>query len=559
MARTEPDLWFGAHFRNLGEAEAHPSGPQPESPPPPSVEKEQPTLGDLNPLIHFPDLGRRESVAALAKIALEKIRKYDGVIPTRLESTLVCSYRYSSAPPQLRFIARFEVQHLSPEQINLLEDLVKYTYPVKVRTRLSSDGKKTIAPEIYYPINPGEVDGSKTAGWYMGPDQSDTDSLHKGLTIHKDLGPITDDNFLDERIPTKYVIEIREAEMYQTDLVQFIIQVATILGKGRLLDPGQLLNEVYYDLIRLGLKKINPQSVYGMGATLARIKNAIIYPCANPEFSQAINQQGDSVLLVGFYGTGKTLSVVQLLNEDTGVIIVPVDPLVMVKEMAKDPEKQTILPRIADISRRTNKICIPQVDDIEEMARNDTTYSTLLNLMQGVRDSGFLLIASTNEPEKIPPALIQPGRFGEIIYCPLQTQEARFEILKINALEASLNLRLPLFNSIEERDSILRAIAVNTEYFTPRFLAKIVTVAKSYLLSRVINDKGKSTGLTETDLQGYSFTIDDFRRAFRQVSSSYDRQRTKKRDEELRQFVLKNSHGPLGFQPNGQHPDTDFF
>ena len=542
-------------------------GPQPQPPEWPvapeveervPVEKDRPSLGDLNPLINFPELTRRESIKALVRVALEKIGKYGGAVPTRLESNLVCSVRFSTAIPQLRFVARFEADHLTYEQLHLLEELVKYTYPVKVRTRVGSDGKD-IEPESYPPMNPGEMGRSKTAGWYMGPDQTPTDSLHAGLFVYKDFGEVNRKNFLEEGAPVKYILEVREAGMYQTDLVQFVIQVASILGQEKIIDSGRLLYEVYYDLLRLGLKDVDQRSIYGMGDVTAQIKRGLIFPLANLDLSRGLGGQPESVLLVGVPGTGKTLAVEELLQQDTGVLIIPIDPLDLLKEMSKDKDKQTLLPRISEVSKRTGKRAILHMDDIETLAENDNTHSTLLNLLAGVNESGFYLIASTNEPEKIPSALMQPQRFGILIYCGLQSEKVRHEILKIHALEASANLGISLFKSPRERDLILSALAAQTEFFSPRYLAQIINVAKSYLLERIALEKGQLAGLTEDDLTGHSFCLEDFERAFIYVSSVCDRLGMKKRDEQLREIVKRFANGHLGFHSNGASPGRNFF
>src|SRR5947207_12184387 len=45
------------------------------------------SLGDLNPLIHAPRLTNRNCVEALRVVTQEKIRKYGGMSPFRIEST----------------------------------------------------------------------------------------------------------------------------------------------------------------------------------------------------------------------------------------------------------------------------------------------------------------------------------------------------------------------------------------------------------------------------------------------------------------------------------------
>lgn len=506
-------------------------------------------LGDLNPLIHATDLMRRESADAVRHTTLQKIQEHDGLLPEVLESTVV--YDSDSGKSGLRFIARFEVSKLTKKKLILLEELVGQTYGVTVRTRTDSKGND-IPLESYPPVQRGEEAKSKTGGWYMGPDVSPTTSLHQGLFVFRDLGQINKDNFLTNREESgKYVVEIREAGQYQTDLVTFVTQVASVLKQGKLLDKGQLLYETYYDLMRLGLKKVEEGSIYGMEDAIDMIRRELIIPLASPDISGSVGEDPQSVLMIGVPGTGKTLIAERLLQEETGLFVLPIDPFELQKELAKPKEKQQLMPRIAEVGRITGKRVVLHVDDIENMVEGDEdTNSTMLNLMAGVQESGFHIIASTNYPEKINPSLIQPQRFSVLIHCGLQNEQARYEILKIHADMESRKLELPLFSSEEVRDIVLREIATHTDSFTPRYMANIATIAKSHLIDRVAKAKGKIIGLTEEDLDGHTFSVEDWERAFAEVSSKYDSENVKKRDEELQRFVKKHAQRITGFVAN---------
>jgi hypothetical protein len=510
------------------------------------LDKDAFTLGDLNPLIHSTDLTRKESVDAVKHTILEKIHQNDGIVPKVLESAVVIDPETGNS--ELRFIARFEVESLTEQQLLLLEELVQQTYGVTVRTRTDSKGND-IPTQSYPPTQPGEELKSKTGGWYMGPEPFPTISLHQGLFVFQDLGKITKDNFLQSRVESgRYIVEVREAGLYQTDLVTFVTQVAAVLGKEQLLDQGQLLYETYYALIRLGLKKAEEGSIYGMDDAADMIRRELIIPLASPDISGGVGEDPQSVLMIGVPGTGKTLLVERLLQEETGLFVLPIDPFELQKELAQPKEKQSLLPRIAEVGRITGKRVVLHVDDIENMVdEKEVTNSTMLNLMAGVQESGFYIIASTNYPEKINPSLIQPQRFSVLIHCGLQNEAARYEILKIHADMASKRLGVPLFGSDEIRDVILREVATHTSNFTPRYLANIATIAKSHLIDRISKAKAKIIGLTEHDLEGFRFDIDDWERAFTEVSAKYDSESVKNRDEELSKFVKKHMQSTVGY------------
>lgn len=522
--------------------------------------KDELSLGDLNPLIHPPELSSRHGMEALAAVAIDLIRKHGGIEPVQLGTRLVFSQKAKADVP--RVIARFEVPELSEEKMSLLEDLVRQTYPAAVRTRKTHDGKD-VPTESYPPLQRDDIAPSKTGGWYMGLSQPPTDSGDVGLYVFKDLGEVNKDNFFED--PTeakKYILEIREAGMYQTDLVEFITQVASVLGKGELVNHGDLLYQAYYDLLRLGIKDVDEESIYGMDDAISEIRRGLLLPLASPDLSSGIKQDPESVLLAGVPGTGKTLIVERLLQEDTGLFILPVDPLYLATELRLDPKNQKLFPRIAEVARSTGRRVILHVDDIEDIVQDDqdktvTTKSTMLNLMAGVKDNGFYLIASTNHPDRIDPSLLQPQRLGILIYCGLQNDQARRKILDIHATAQSAQHGFPLFASDGERDIILTEVVKHTDSFTPRYLAEVVTVAKSYLAERIANERGQSIGLTETDLEGHVFTASDWERALIDVSLRYDKDGVKAHDKRIREY-LRHAKDQIGFTKQGGGAGTVF-
>jgi SpoVK/Ycf46/Vps4 family AAA+-type ATPase len=181
---------------------------------------------------------------------------------------------------------------------------------------------------------------------------------------------------------------------------------------------------------------------------------------------------------------------------------------------------------------------------------DEKTNSTILNLMAGTAESGFYIIASANDPEKVNPSLIQPQRLSVLIHCGLQKVDARYEILKIHADKNSKGLEKPLFHSDEERDIILREVARLTDGFTPRYLGDITTVAKSFLIARVAAAEGRIVGLSEEDLGDHTFDISDWQQALNEVDAKYDSKKMIARDRWLADFVSKNTRSDVGFNSN---------
>lgn len=531
-------------------------------------ERKEPSLSELNPLLYPPDLLNNDAISALEFVTRRKIDEVSGLQPQVFESILV--------GPKLepRLVIRFSVDSLSSHQVGLLEGLVREMYGISVKTRVNSSGN-AVASVVYPRLEqkakkPGSNDQTGTSlGWYMGPDTTPLSSSHMGLLVYKDFGDagmvgylrshpadewfFKDDlvNPMGRQLKSKYLVELREGTMYQTDVVASAVQIGSVLANGKLLDDGELLYQVFNDLNRLGLKKTTRDQIFGLDEQMDRIDRSLVLPLANISLSSGIRFKPGSILLIGVPGTGKTAVVERLLQEDTGIFILPIDPLQLARDLNNQPEKRTLLPRIAQVFHRTQKPVVIHLDDVENIATGDQQInSTLLNLMAGVRESGFYVLASTNYPEKLNSQLLQPQRFAHVIHFGLHDEEARYGILDVHATRVSRELDIPLFDGDQQRESILRVIAAHTESFTPRYLAEVCTEAKSFLLQRIARLAGARIGLTEQHLRDFRLDVEDWEKALMEVNKKYDKRATEQKDRELREFAEKYTR-PAGFHPNG--------
>lgn len=532
-------------------------------------EKKEPSLGERNPLITEPKLDNPEAIAALKLVTTGSIQRNHGLQPRYMESGFVWDHASEKEFPRL--IIRFETPTLSEEQLVLLEQVVQLTYGQSAHTRKDSQGKPI--PTQGYPSSErtrqnnrqeqGRLVGSQL-GWYMGGYTGPLSGGHEGLYVYKDLGDpgmaqyfsnkspkewFTKDDLVDpygKQLSMVYKIEIRDANLYQTDVVKMAVQVGEILGTGTMMDDSELLYEIYNDLNRLGLKRTDRNSIYGLDEHLDRIERVLFEPLANIDLSQGIGLYPGSVLQVGIPGTGKTLTAEYFLQKDTGVFLVPIDPLQLAQEIAAPTDKKKIIPRISRVFKDTGRPVVLQLDDIEEVTKDEQAInSALLNLMAGIRASGFYVLASTNHPERISSQLIQPERFAHLIYFGLPDDQARRGILEVHANRVSRELEIPLFSSEEERSAILTAIAAQTDTYTSRYLADICTSAKTFFLHRLTRVLDKASGLTEEDLSEL-FTREDWVNGFLEAEQRYDKDAMKEWDRKIRIFVERHDHS-IGF------------
>ena len=140
---------------------------------------------------------------------------------------------------------------------------------------------------------------------------------------------------------------------------------------------------------------------------------------------------GSGVLLHGPPGTGKTMLVRALANELDYAFIPISTPAI-----ARRPTK--FLPQLFHRAQR-NAPAILFFDEFDSIGTNrnrpdadEEAVNTLLTELDGIEPlTGVLVIAATNLPETLDPALLRPGRFDyhiEVEKPTAQTQAAIFEI-----------------------------------------------------------------------------------------------------------------------------------
>ncbi len=153
------------------------------------------------------------------------------------------------------------------------------------------------------------------------------------------------------------------------------------------------------------------------------------------------------ILLVGPPGTGKTL----LAKAIAGEAKVPFYSI-----SGSDFEEMFVgvgASRVRDLFEqgKKNAPCIIFIDEIDSVGQKrnaggmaaqrcaDQTLNAMLVEMDGFgTNTGVIVIAATNRPDILDPALLRPGRFDRQVHVDLPTLKGREEILKIHASKVKL-------------------------------------------------------------------------------------------------------------------------
>ena len=188
-------------------------------------------------------------------------------------------------------------------------------------------------------------------------------------------------------------------------------------------------------------KKLTTYSdIGGLSEQLKKIKDLIELPLKHPEiFSRLGIEPPRGLLLVGPPGTGKTL-LARAIAQECGVNFTLVNGPEIVRKFYG--EREALLREIFQ-SASDKQPSILFIDEIDAVApKRDRVHGEvekrivgqLLALMDGLKDRGkVIVLAATNMPNSLDPALRRPGRFDKEITLDPPNLLARKEILEIHS------------------------------------------------------------------------------------------------------------------------------
>jgi AAA+ superfamily predicted ATPase len=160
------------------------------------------------------------------------------------------------------------------------------------------------------------------------------------------------------------------------------------------------------------------------------------------------------VLLFGPPGTGKTL-LARCLAQAAGARFIHVRAADITSKWYGEAERRMQL--VFDRARRETPAVL-FFDEIDAIARDrdgshEATHrvvSTLLENMDGLQElQGVVVVAATNRPEAVDPALLRPGRFDRLVEVPLPDREARGAIFRVHMGRAERQAGRSLFEPLD--------------------------------------------------------------------------------------------------------------
>lgn len=218
----------------------------------------------------------------------------------------------------------------------------------------------------------------------------------------------------------------------------------------------------------------------------------IKYPDLFAEFGRSNKQKG--VLLYGPPGCSKTMTA-QAVANTYGLNFIAVKGAELISMYVGESERA-----VREIFRKA-KAAAPSIiffDEIDAIgsARESGGSSglhvltTLLNEMDGFETlNGVQVLAATNQPESLDPAILRPGRFDAHVYLGPPTGPARLEILKIGTKGLTL-----------KDDVKLEELEQETEGYSGAEIMSACDLATKQVFRRIVAG-GKDKSLCKADLE----------------------------------------------------------
>ena len=266
-----------------------------------------------------------------------------------------------------------------------------------------------------------------------------------------------------------------------------------------------------------GLTQVAYEDIGGLKDEIQKVREMIELPLRHPEIFEKLGIEAPKgILLHGPPGTGKTLLAKAVASETNAHFISISGPEIMSKFYG---ESEARLREIFKESREKAPSII-FIDEIDSIApkREEVTgeverrvVSQLLSLMDGLESRGkVIVIAATNRPNAIDPALRRPGRFDREIEIKVPDKRGRLEILQIHSHN------MPLESDVNQEK-----IAAVTHGFVGADMEYLCKEAAMRCLRRLLPELSlEEEKIPPETLDKLVITMDDFEMAIKDVMPS---------------------------------------
>ncbi len=269
-------------------------------------------------------------------------------------------------------------------------------------------------------------------------------------------------------------------------------------------------------LEEMAVRDVSYEDIGGLSREIRMVREMIELPLRHPEIFQKLGiRPPQGLLLHGPPGTGKTL-IARAVASETEANFMSMSGPEITSKFYGESEK-----RLREIFEEAEKNApsIIFIDEIDSIApkREDVAgdlerrvVAQLLSLMDGLASRGeVIVIAATNRPNSLDPAIRRGGRFDREIEIGIPDKNRRLEILYVHTRG------MPVEDSLD-----LETIAEMTHGFVGADLASLCKEAAMHTLNRLIPDLDSEESIPIRILEDLMVTEEDFRFALKMIEPS---------------------------------------
>jgi transitional endoplasmic reticulum ATPase len=242
------------------------------------------------------------------------------------------------------------------------------------------------------------------------------------------------------------------------------------------------MREVYIEV-----PTVHWDDIGGLDDAKQELKEAVEWPLKTPEIFVRLGiRPPKGILLYGPPGCGKTLLARAVSTESEANFITIKGPEVFSKWVGESEKA------IREVFRKA-RMAAPAViffDEIDSLAPrrgagfsdggvSERVISQLLTEMDGIISlQDIVVVAATNRPDIVDPAVLRPGRFDRLIYVPEPDEKSRLQIIKL------YTKGMPL-----AKDVNLQTLATMMKYFSGADIEALCREAALHALRENISAK----------------------------------------------------------------------
>ncbi|MGD1004117.1 MAG: CDC48 family AAA ATPase [Methanoregulaceae archaeon] len=261
---------------------------------------------------------------------------------------------------------------------------------------------------------------------------------------------------------------------------------------------------------------VHYEDIGGLGRELQLVREMIELPLRHPEIFERLGiQPPKGVLLYGPPGTGKTLIAKAVANEVDAHFIALSGPEIMSKYYGES--EKGLREKFEEAEQNAPSIIF--IDEIDAIAPKRAevqgeverrVVAQLLSLMDGLKGRGqVIVIAATNLPDSIDPALRRGGRFDREIEIGIPDKKGRLEIFQVHSRG------VPLADDVK-----IEEFANTTHGFVGADIALLVKEAAMHALRKVLPQIKLEEDIPSEVLDQLKVNREDFDEARKHVEPS---------------------------------------